>query len=284
MQATVVTRPLLREVVPGSRTLWVLLFAIASVGVAVSLNWISDRDFWWDMPRGGILLFLFAYGLGLMASAVAGLCGLVLLFRTTGLRRAAGLMVFLAMAWVLSGITSTVVLAYVAIQADILAGNIESATVRYEREAQMIRLSGPLETGSAARFKEVLATAPDVRIVDVSGPGGMIYEARYIAGMIEERELDTMISTECYSACVSIFASGKRRVMNAKAIVGLHSASTFTGRVADDANRAFAERLYRIGVEPRFLMVGADTSPDDMWINTARQAYLAGLATAVVGP
>jgi hypothetical protein len=102
--------------------------------------------------------------------------------------------------------------------------------------------------------------------------------------MIDERELDTMVSTECHSACVSIFAAGKRRLMYAKAVVGLHSARTFTGGVAHAENEAFTARLYQAGVEPRFLMVGSDTAPDDIWINTARQAYLAGLATDVIGP
>jgi hypothetical protein len=31
-------------------------------------------------------------------------------------------------------------------------------------------------------------------------------------------------------------------------------------------------------------MVGSETPPHELWINTARKAYLAGLATVVVGP
>lgn len=260
-----------------------MLMAIVVVAAARGLIWISDRDFWWEFPRGRSLLFLTAYVLGVAGAAVAAVGGLILLLRTASWRRAVGLATALAMAWVLQSITSQTVVAYVSTQVDTVAGNDAPVAVQYDREARLIRVSGAIETGSAARFKEVLASAPEARIVDVSGPGGLIYEARHIATMIEARGLDTMVSTECHSACVDIFASGKRRVMHAKAIVGLHSASTFAGGIADDENRAFAERLYKIGVEPRFLMVGGDTPPDDIWINTARQALVAGLATEIIG-
>ena len=278
-----VTRQRPRETAPGSRALWIVLAALAAVAAARGLIWISDREFWWEFPRGRSLLFLIAYALGLTGAAVAAVGGFILLVRAAGLRRAFGLATALAMAWILQGITSQAALAFVDTQVDTVAGNDAPVAVQYDREARLIRVSGAIETGSAARFKEVLESAPEARIVDVSGPGGLIYEARHVANMIAARGLDTMVSTECHSACVDIFASGKRRLMHAKAIVGLHSASTFTGGIADDENRAFAERLYKIGVEPRFLMVGGDTPPDDIWINTARQAYLAGLATEVVG-
>lgn len=272
-----------REAIPGSRTLWIVLATIAAVAAARGLVWISEREFWWEFPRGRSLVFLIAYGLGVTGAAVAAVSGLVLLFRSERLRRAVGLGAALAMGWVTLALTSAGFLAFVGAHLDTVAGNDKPVAVSYERELQLIRLKGEITSGAATRFKEVLDAAPDARLVDVSGPGGLIYEAGHIARLIQERDLDTMVSSQCHSACVEIFASGKRRLMHAKAIVGLHSASTFTGGIADSENRAFAERLYKIGVEPRFLMVGTDTPPDGIWINTARQAYLAGLATQVVG-
>jgi hypothetical protein len=70
------------------------------------------------------------------------------------------------------------------------------------------------------------------------------------------------------------------------ALLGLHSASSLPSDTAgvEAANREFVERLYKIGVEPRFLMYGTETPAEDIWISTARQAYLAGLATEVVDP
>jgi len=229
-------------------------------------------------------LFLVAYFIGLTGAGLAVISGSRLLFRAEGLRRVVGLMAVAAVLWVLYNLTMQTARDYVATRFATVSGNVHPAQVRYEREARLIRLSGALERGSAARFKEILNAAPDARLVDVSGPGGLIYEARWISRMIEERGLDTMVSTACHSACVDIFAAGTRRLMYASATVGLHSARSFTGGVAEDANRAFTQRLYKIGVEPRFLMVGSETPPHELWINTARKAYLAGLATVVVGP
>ena len=270
---------------PASGRAWiVLLSAIAALAAARGLVWISDREFWWEFPRWESLLFLVAYFTGLTGAGLAVISGSRLLFHVGGLRRGVGLMAVAALSWILYNLTMQSARDYVAIRFDTVSGNVQPAQVRYEREARLIRLSGALERGSAARFQEILSAAPDARLVDVSGPGGLIYEARWISRMIEQRGLDTMVSTECHSACIDIFAAGTRRLMYASAIVGLHSARSFTGGVAEDANRAFTHRLYKIGVEPRFLMVGSRTAPDDLWINTARKAYLAGLATEVVGP
>jgi ATP-dependent protease ClpP protease subunit len=266
------------------RALILLLSAIAALAAARGLIWISDREFWWEFPRWESLLFLVAYFIGLTGAGLALISASRLLFDAEGLRQGVGLVAVAALSWVLYNLTMQSARDYVATRFDTVSGNVQPAQVRYEREARLIRLSGALERGSAVRFKEVLSAAPDARLVDVSGPGGLIYEARWISRMIEQRGLDTMVSTECHSACVDIFAAGTRRLMYTSAIVGLHSARSFTGGVAEDANRAFNQRLYKIGVEPRFLLVGSDTPPDDIWINSARKAYLAGLATEVVGP
>lgn len=272
------------EAPPHGRCLSILLLSIAAIAGARGLIWISDLDFWWQYPRSRSSLFLLAYGIGLSATVVGSVAAVRLFVTTSGFLRPAGLCCAIAGGWLLHNLTLDSVRDYVGGQYDNAAGNLRPANVRYERESRLIRLSGPLEVGSAARFKAVLEAAADVQMVDVSGPGGLIREARWISHMIAERQLDTVISTECHSACVDIFAAGKRRLMYAKAIVGLHSASSSHEGIAHAENEAFAARLYKLGVEPRFLMIGNDTAPDDLWINTARQAYLAGLATEVIGP
>lgn len=246
---------------------------------------LADMDFWWPYPRANAWLLVLLYW-GAVAASLAGAgAGLALLISSSNSRRLVGLAGAVGGGWILLSLASDPMRELLDAYWHVAAGNARPATVVYEREARQIRMSGAIESGSAARFREVLESAPDARVVDVSGPGGLIYEARRIAEMIEARGLDTIVNTKCASACVDIFASGRRRLMHTKAVVGLHSARSITGDEAGVAeeNRVFTERLYKIGVEPRFLMVGADTPADGIWINTARQAYLAGLATEVVG-
>jgi hypothetical protein len=247
--------------------------------------YITVLDFWWPHPRPRAFLLVLAYWAGLTATVVACVAGLVVLQGSGSRWRIAGFTAVAGCVYVLVNLTMEPVRSFVGITWDIAIGNAKPAAVMYERDSRQIRISGGLDTGSAARFKEVLEEAADARIVDVSGPGGLIYEARWISHLIEQRGLDTIITSECHSACVGIFASGTRRLMHAKAVIGLHSARSLHGGAAGAAraNDAFSARLYKIGVEPRFLMVGNDTPADDIWINTARQAYLAGLATEVVG-
>ena len=152
-------------------------------------------------------------------------------------------------------------------------------------EADRLKADGPIYPGSAARLATMLEKNPSVRVIELSSPGGRVREAVRMAKLIEERGLDTMIRRECHSACVTVFAAGTRRVMHRNAVVGLHSAwSPYSDDDAmiEKANREFEEHLHRKGVEPRFPMVGNWRPGDELWINSARQAYIAGLATAVV--
>ena len=272
--------------VPGGKCIWIMLSAVLALFILRGMVYIIDLDFWWPYPRYRAVLLVLTYSTALCATAVSIVSGLVLLMGSASRWRLAGFTAVAGCAYVLTNLTTEPVRRWMSGEWDIAMGNGKHAIVVYERERRQIRLSGGIDTGTAARFKEVLEEAPDAKIVDVSGPGGLIYEARWISHLIEQRGLDTIITSECHSACVDIFASGRRRLMHARAIVGLHSARSFSGDAAHVAreNNAFSERLHKIGVEPRFLMVSTETPADDIWINTARQAYLAGLATEVIGP
>ncbi|MDZ7653248.1 MAG: hypothetical protein U5L03_12245 [Burkholderiaceae bacterium] len=152
-------------------------------------------------------------------------------------------------------------------------------------EADRLKADGPIYPGSAARLATLLEQHPNVRVVELASPGGRVRESVRMAKIIEERGLDTLIRSECHSACVTVFAAGARRLMHKNAVVGLHSAWSphkDTEDLIEKVNREFEDHLYRKGVEPRFPMVGNRTPGDDMWINSARQAYIAGLATAVI--
>jgi hypothetical protein len=173
------------------------------------------------------------------------------------------------------------------IQAQAIWASLSGATppMAMTVEADRLKADGPINSGSAARLATLLEQHPNVRVIELASPGGRVRDSVRMAKIIEERGLDTLIRRECHSACVTVFAAGTHRVMHKNAVIGLHSAWSPLSDDADmieKANREFAEHLHRQGVEPRFPMVGNRTPGDEMWINTARQAYIAGLATAVI--
>ncbi len=187
-----------------------------------------------------------------------------------------------------AAITVTLLAAYsspVSLALEIVAGDHPPMTI--ERNGNRILATGEINFGSAVRLEEALRSWPDTREVALDSPGGFVAEARRMADLIQSKSLDTRIDRECLSACVDLFAAGRMRTMRAAAVVGLHSAWTTdlseeSVRATVRANRDFERRLFDRGVEPRFLRVGTSTPGHAMWLNSARQAHIAGLATGVV--
>lgn len=173
----------------------------------------------------------------------------------------------------------------VSLALEIAAGDHPPTTI--ERVGNRILVTGEINFGSAVRLEQALRSWPDIREVALDSPGGFVAEARRMADLIQSKSLDTRIDRECMSACVDLFAAGRVRTMRGGAVVGLHSAWTTdlseeSVRATVRANRDFERRLFERGVEPRFLRVGTSTPGHEMWLNSARQAHIAGLANRVV--
>lgn len=265
-----------------------LLAVTAGVGLLWGLLALAGQDFWWEYTPQRAWLVVGVYWAGVALALYSGIAALHFLIgsthRTSIATKGANLVCLGVTGWMVLLLVGDQVQRLKHYYADIALGIEPPADIRFNPDTGRIEIADELRAGSAARFKEVLQAAPQTRVVEVSGPGGLIEEAYWISYQIEQNSMDTLITGRCVSACVDVFAAGQRRVMLASATVGLHSASSSADDAAGIAaeNQVFSERLYRIGVEPRFLMIGIETPADGMWINTARQAYLAGLATAVV--
>lgn len=271
----------------GRRSRKFLIVAFLAFGLAWILLQLTALELWWAYPKFQASVFLVAYGTGVLFSI--GTCGASLRLVIGGasvssLWRAASVAAFAFAAWVLNDLNKAAFADIAESYWEVASGQIAPATVWYDAETGRVVVRGVLQRGSATRFRDVLESAPLARVVELESPGGLVWEAEWISKQIEARRMDTLIVRSCASACVDIFASGQERLMHARATVGLHSVSS----TADDQawveaeNRAFAARLHRLGVEPRFLTIANQTPANQIWTNTARQAYVAGLATRVI--
>jgi len=263
----------------------ILLLCVTAFAIVCGLFELASRDFWWQYPRPLAWLVVTLYWSALAVLLIGGIASARLAFGSSaavhGAWRVIGAIALLGAGVLTSTLVDTDVRSGVTFYGSIARGNEKPADIRYNSETGRIVINDELRFGSAARFQEVIRSTPQAKVVEVGGPGGLIWEARWISQQIEERGMDTLVTGRCMSACVDIFASGLKRSMHAKAVVGLHSARSTSDQAVAEANRRFSERLYRVGVEPRFLMVGTETPADGIWINTARQALVAGLATSV---
>lgn len=264
------------------------LVVVASGGLFLwGLLTLAGQEFWWQYPIRRAWLVVTAYwsgvALALWGCLAAGRLLIEATYKTPFAIRLANVTCLALGGWLLLELISDDARGLKEYYWRIASGAEKPAEIRFNPDTGRIEIRGELRAGSAARFKEVLLASPTARVVEVGGPGGLIEEARWISHQIEQQSMDTLITGKCASACVDMFAAGRQRVMLASATVGLHSASSSIedAAVIAEENQLFSERLYRIGVEPRFLMIGTETPADGIWINTARQAYLAGLATEV---
>jgi hypothetical protein len=83
-----------------------------------------------------------------------------------------------------------------------LMGELPPMTIK--AQGDRLVAEGAIFSGSAAVLERRLDEHPNVRVIELSSPGGYVKEAVRMANMIEKRGLDTLIRRECRSACVEL--------------------------------------------------------------------------------
>ena len=78
-------------------------------------------------------------------------------------------------------------------------------------------------TGSDAEsFRKFLGENPEILNIDLNSRGGSTEAGLEIARVVSDFEVDTIVSTECSSACVAIFFAGQDRQLLAGSLLGFH--------------------------------------------------------------
>lgn len=161
-----------------------------------------------------------------------------------------------------------------------LRGPDVPATVTLSADGRSILLDGPIGRGTAERFIAVAQSAPNARTVMLLSPGGWIYEAERVAGMVRARRFDTYVETTCLSACTMILLSGRDRAVSPGARIGFHAPILLGGRQPDAAylrsTRAFFDSR---GVAPAFTDRVFATPNEAMWYPTYDEMLAAGVVT-----
>ena len=124
-----------------------------------------------------------------------------------------------------------------------------------------------------------------MRTVRLESRGGRVAEGLALGRLLAERNLDTLVTGECSSACATAFTGGNRRLIGPAAHIGLHSAggSGISAEHVDAANRRSDEFMAARGVDARVLEKGAATGHDEIWFPSHAVLLGSGLATDRVG-
>jgi hypothetical protein len=166
-----------------------------------------------------------------------------------------------------------------------LSGDLQPAAVMLEPGGELA-VQGHLEFGTTRAVREALAAHPGVQTVRLESRGGRVAEGLALGRLLVDRNLDTLVTGECSSACVTAFVGGNRRMIGPAARIGLHSAggNGVSAEHVGEANRRSDEFMAARGVDAHVLALGAATAHDDIWFPRHAVLLAAALATERVGP
>ncbi len=161
-----------------------------------------------------------------------------------------------------------------------LTGATPPASVVRDAQGHLF-VSGDLDFGSARALRQALDAHPGVQVVRLESRGGRVKEGLAMGALLRDRGVDTLVTTECSSACVTAFAGGARRLITAQTRLGLHSAggAGATEKSIAEANHESDTFIAGRGVDWRVLEKGAAVANTQIWFPPPYVLLASGLAT-----
>ena len=96
-------------------------------------------------------------------------------------------------------------------------------SVNFDNHRNLITVKGPFEIGIVAALEKEIKKYPATTGIVLDSHGGNVYQARGMAKLVVDNELDTYTFASCYSACTLVFISGKTRHLGFNGKLGFHS-------------------------------------------------------------
>jgi hypothetical protein len=128
-------------------------------------------------------------------------------------------------------------------------------------------VDGTLVRGSGDVIAAAIEKNPNLQFVQISGPGGLLDEARIAGKAVKNHHLATFVTSECDSACTLIYMSGSQRVLYRTASLGFHSPVMAPLTVAN--LYAYAARmrteLIQLGATPNFAALASSIDSQTIW-------------------
>ena len=149
----------------------------------------------------------------------------------------------------------------------------------------------------------LLRQQQQIEVLHLNSAGGLIEAAREMADIIIDFELDTRVTDECASACVTLFLAGESRQLDRGGRLGFHRSSWDAASMEEYYKDAQADigwdSLYEVaswsyeeaqkdvlsemeyllerGVDPEFAIKTLRAENADMWFPRRRELTLAGV-------
>lgn len=150
------------------------------------------------------------------------------------------------------------------------AERAEKYSIEPTPDGQSLTLTGSLELGITNHLKHQLDAYPDVKQIILASTGGNIYQARGLSNTIRQNGLNTLVVSECSSACTTVFIGGTKRQLSSEGRLGFHQyriEADYAVLNADPLREQDRDRaiFLQAGVAAWFLDMMFDSRPSDMW-------------------
>ena len=146
-----------------------------------------------------------------------------------------------------------------------------------------IEITGSFSRAVPQNFSAVLASAPGIKTVRLNSPGGLLQAGEAVAGIIRARDLDTVVTLSCASACTVAFLGGHNRTLAPGAKLGFHAAyAPNTPKRWLDA--VMRQSYGRFGVPAPFIDRVIATRAEDLWTPAEKELLEAGIISGPPSP
>ncbi len=153
-------------------------------------------------------------------------------------------------------------------------------------DGRSLTLTGSLELGITDRLHDQLEAYPDVEQIVLTSFGGNIFEARGLSNTIRQNGLNTLVISECSSACTTVFIGGEKRQLAPGGKLGFHQIridADYPVLNASPLQQQDRERavFLQSGVATWFLEIMFDSPASEMWYPEMSELIDAHVVTSV---
>lgn len=173
------------------------------------------------------------------------------------------------------------------IHATLEAERAAKYSIKPSFDGETLTLSGSIERGITRTLDAQLAAYPNTAQIILSSTGGNIYEARGLSNAIRKNGLNTMVISECSSACTTAFIGGIERRLVDSAKLGFHQYridAAYAVLNADPLQEQERDRalFLQSGVAAWFVDVMFDSHSSENWYPELSELLAANVVTGVV--
>jgi hypothetical protein len=173
--------------------------------------------------------------------------------------------------------------------------SLQDYQVELIKDNTFIHLKGTIGYGVSKGVNKLLRQHSGIKGIILDSMGGWAQEGLKLSNSVRLYDLDTYVLRECYSACTTVFISGKKRFLGKGGLLGFHQAGSIwssDSRMHQDYHeislKDLRERHLMIfdgqGINLKISDKANNTPFDDMWYPAVSELIEAGVVHEIINP